>query len=90
MEKQLTSRLKVASEAERISAFEQTFQEVIKRDTHFGSLLLKIKQAYDDYLRKLECSAQNTTKHEDEQVERLQSKLTLKEQEAKQTQKKVT
>jgi len=49
--------LKKASEGERIEAFEQTFQEVIKRDMHFGSLLLKIKQAYDDYLKKLESSA---------------------------------
>ena len=28
-----------------------TFDEVIKRDKHFGSLLLKIKQAYDDYVQ---------------------------------------
>jgi len=52
LEKQLTSRLLQANEMQKMDAFENTFAEVIKRDTHFGSLLLKIKQAYDEYLRK--------------------------------------
>lgn len=35
-----------------MQALGETFDEVIKRDKSFGGLLLKIKQAYDDYLRK--------------------------------------
>lgn len=35
-----------------MQAFTQTFNEIIKRDRNFGSLLLKIKQAYDEYIRK--------------------------------------
>ena len=35
-----------------MQAFTQTFNEIIKRDKNFGSLLLKIKQAYDEYNRK--------------------------------------
>ena len=33
-----------------IQIFGNTFDEVIKKDQNFGSLLVKIKQAYDDYL----------------------------------------
>jgi hypothetical protein len=46
--------LKEASdnEGKKMQAFNQTFNEIIKRDKNFGSLLLKIKQAYDEYLRK--------------------------------------
>lgn len=42
-----------------MQAFDQTFNEIIKRDKNFGSLLLKIKSAYDDYLRKsaLDCNS---------------------------------
>lgn len=36
-----------------MQAFGHTFDEVIKRDRDFGSLLLKIKHAYDDYLTKV-------------------------------------
>lgn len=36
-----------------MQAFGHTFDEVIKRDRDFGSLLLKIKHAYDDYLNKI-------------------------------------
>ena len=36
-----------------MQAFGHTFDEVIKRDRDFGSLLLKIKHAYDDYLNKV-------------------------------------
>lgn len=36
-----------------MQAFNQTFNEIIQRDKNFGSLLLKIKQAYDEYLRKI-------------------------------------
>lgn len=35
-----------------MQAFNQTFNEIIKRDKNFGSLLLKIKQAYDEYIRR--------------------------------------
>lgn len=35
-----------------MQAFTQTFNEIIKRDKNFGSLLLKIKQSYDEYIRK--------------------------------------
>jgi hypothetical protein len=54
LEKQLTNRLKEASdnEGKKLQAFTQTFNEIIKRDKNFGSLLLKIKQAYDEYIRK--------------------------------------
>ena len=54
LEKQLTNRLKEASnnQGKKMQAFDQTFNEIIKRDKNFGSLLLKIKSAYDDYLRK--------------------------------------
>ncbi len=37
----------------KIEAIGNTFDEVIKRDKDFGSLLLKIKTAYDSYLRKI-------------------------------------
>lgn len=55
LEKQLTNRLKEASdnEGKKLQAFTQTFNEIIKRDKNFGSLLLKIKQAYDEYIRKI-------------------------------------
>ena len=45
LEKQLTNRLKEASdnEGKKMQAFTQTFNEIIKRDKNFGSLLLKIK-----------------------------------------------
>lgn len=36
----------------KIQAFGHTFEEVIKRDKNFGSLLTKIKKAYDEYLHK--------------------------------------
>ena len=54
LEKQLTTRLKEASdnEGKKLQAFNQTFNEIIKRDKNFGSLLLKIKQSYDEYIRK--------------------------------------
>jgi len=50
----LTTRLREASdnEGKKLQAFNQTFNEIIKRDKNFGSLLLKIKQAYDEYIRK--------------------------------------
>ena len=50
----MTTRLKEASdnEGKKLQAFTQTFNEIIKRDKNFGSLLLKIKQAYDEYIRK--------------------------------------
>jgi hypothetical protein len=35
-----------------MQAFTQTFTEIIKRDKNFGSLLLKIKSAYDEYIKK--------------------------------------
>lgn len=35
-----------------MQAFTHTFNEIIKRDKNFGSLLLKIKQAYDEYIRR--------------------------------------
>jgi hypothetical protein len=46
--------LKEASDNEdrKMQAFNQTFNEIIKRDKNFGSLLLKIKHAYDEYIRK--------------------------------------
>jgi len=37
----------------KIEAIGNTFDEVIKRDKDFGSLLIKIKAAYDSYLRKI-------------------------------------
>jgi hypothetical protein len=48
--------LKEAStnDTKKLNAFNETFDEIIKRDMHFGSLLLKIKGAYDDYLRKFQ------------------------------------
>ncbi len=54
LDKQLTNRLKEASdnEGKKMQAFTQTFNEIIKRDKNFGSLLLKIKQAYDEYIRR--------------------------------------
>lgn len=54
LEKLLTNRLKEASDNEdrKMQAFNQTFNEIIKRDKNFGSLLLKIKHAYDEYIRK--------------------------------------
>jgi len=46
--------LKEASnnEGKKMQAFNQTFNEIIKRDKNFGSLLLKIKQVYDEYIKK--------------------------------------
>lgn len=45
LEKQLISELKVAgtSEGKRMQAFDHAFNEVIKRDKNFGSLLIKIR-----------------------------------------------
>lgn len=36
-----------------MAAFTDTFDEVIKVDKNFSSLLTKIKQAYDEYLTKM-------------------------------------
>eukprot|EP00347_Sterkiella_histriomuscorum_P001309 403372529 len=62
LEKQLTNRLKEASdnEGKKMQAFTQTFNEIIKRDKNFGSLLLKIKSAYDEYIKKSQESQQTS------------------------------
>ena len=38
----------------------RSFDEVIKRDKHFGRLLTKIKKAYDEYLTHLAAQSQRT------------------------------
>jgi hypothetical protein len=40
-------------QAKKIEYIGNTFDEIIKRDKNFGSLLLKIKSAYDSYLEKV-------------------------------------
>jgi len=40
-------------ESKKMAAFTQTFDEVIKVDKNFSSLLTKIKSAYDEYLTKM-------------------------------------
>lgn len=54
LDKQLTNRLKEAqdNEGKKMQAFKKTFDEIIKRDKNFGSLLVKIKQAYEEYIKK--------------------------------------
>jgi len=81
LEKQLTSRLHQASELQKMHAFEHTFAEVIKRDTHFGSLLLKIKEAYDEYLRKFHASREHSPKAEEADTHKLKQQLMVKDQE---------
>ena len=44
-----------------MQAFNQTFNDIIKRDKNFGSLLLKIKHAYDEYIRKSIQQSQQTS-----------------------------
>ena len=54
LETRLSSRLvNSTTQEERIGAVSQTFAEVIEKDRPFGSLLLKIKQAYTDFLKDL-------------------------------------
>lgn len=53
LEAKLSARLiKSNTQEERIVAVSQTFAEVIERDRPFGSLLMKIKQAYTDFLHE--------------------------------------
>ena len=58
LEKQLADQLQTLNQngidgpqsRQTMRALGDTFDEVIKRDKHFGSLLQQIKKAYDDYL----------------------------------------
>jgi hypothetical protein len=55
LEAKLTARLiNSNTQEEKIVAVSQTFTEVIERDKSFGSLLLKIKQAYTDFIKERE------------------------------------
>jgi hypothetical protein len=57
LEDKLTSKLNVppgASEQQRLAAVSSTFDEVIQEDTHFASLLSKIKGAYSEYLEVIQ------------------------------------
>lgn len=40
-------------QAKKLQHVGNTFDEIIKRDKAFGSLLLKIKAAYDSYLERI-------------------------------------
>lgn len=79
LEKQLSDRLSTllpdsSDSTKLIQAFGHTFDEVIKRDKDFGSLLLKIKNAYDVYLEKV------TYKESEARSQSLQSRLELAEE----------
>jgi hypothetical protein len=67
-----------------MQAFTQTFNEIIKRDKNFGSLLLKIKLAYDEYIRKT-VSGQSPADNKKQMpcYEELQQQLQATELEAK-------
>lgn len=53
LETKLSARLiESTTQEEKIVAISQTFAEVIERDRPFASLLLKIKQAYTDFLKE--------------------------------------
>ena len=91
----MTTRLKEASdnEGKKLQAFNQTFNEIIKRDKNFGSLLLKIKQSYDEYIRK--CSQQlssqvnsplvspNAAQHDHSRMEDMQNQVRALEMDLK-------
>ena len=83
LEKLLTNRLKEASDNEdrKMQAFNQTFNEIIKRDKNFGSLLLKIKHAYDEYIRRSAQSQQASPTIERSTYEELAQKVKINEQE---------
>ena len=54
LEEELTNRLKEdGSEitSRTIKHASKTFDEIISKDVHFGTLLRKIKKAYDTYIR---------------------------------------
>lgn len=71
------------NEGKKMQAFTHTFNEIIKRDKNFGSLLLKIKQAYDDYIRKTAQGMQSPCGKEGSKpsYEDLESKLMATEME---------
>jgi hypothetical protein len=53
LEAKLSSTLVAStSEQERIVAVSNTFSEVIEQDGPFGSLLMRIKAAYTDFLKQ--------------------------------------
>ena len=55
LEEQLTARLiQSANNEQKIEAVSKTFEEVIERDRPFGSLLMKIKNAYQEFLQNLQ------------------------------------
>ncbi len=67
LEVKLASQLKGsagASEEQRLATFNSAFDEVIKQDHHFASLLQKIKDAYSEYLQEIQGkSARQTQLH---------------------------
>jgi len=51
LEKKLENQLKEATDEEQgLVQIGHTFDEIIRQDKDFGSLLFKIKGAYDSYL----------------------------------------
>lgn len=54
LEEQLTTRLiRSSSRDEKFQAVNKTFEEVIRQDRPFGGLLMKIKNAYQEFLQTL-------------------------------------
>ena len=54
LEEQLTTRLiRSSSRDEKFQAVNNTFEEVIRQDRPFGGLLMKIKNAYQEFLQTL-------------------------------------
>jgi hypothetical protein len=77
LESQLTERLAAVQPTEAMSpdkfkVYQMIFEEVIHRDDRFGSLLLKIKQAYEDW---------HSSEGKPTMTERLRAELTGKTEE---------